>query len=489
MRKPIFSTILLVCCGVLALGLAALLIFNPITSDSYSELMQFVGRFHPVVLHLPIGMFCLLALMEVLVAFKVAPSLKPATGLVLVVAIVTTLFAVLTGFLLAYGGGSAEPLVMSHMKNGVLLGIASLALGALKLFDARKLALTSYKVVLVLSMVLLGFACHEGGSITHGRDYLTKYMPNAIRPIFGIELIEEEVFLSRDELIVFEHLIQPVVEQSCLSCHNPDKLKGELNFETYEGYLAGGELAPSVVPHDLDESELYYRITLPQDDDEFMPPDEKPPLSSEEVALFEWWIENGASKDAKVSEMSETSPELEAYISGVMEKMLSPEKRKELEEEQAKLYDALGELKKSVGVFIQPIASDSSQFAVLTHSISGDFGDGQLAKIAPYAENVVDADFSRTQLSDRSVDTLLKFTNLKSLNLNNTKLTGANLGKLAALENLETLNLYGSAIAKERLSELAKLTQLKKLYLYQTDLYDPLLLDQLRESLPDCELL
>ena len=262
------------CGSLVALGLLYLLFANPLDGQTEGELAQFFGRFHPVILHSPIGFVGLLVILECCSLSKKYSHFEVAVPLVLLLSILSTLGAVATGMLLAYGEGAASELALSHMRDGVLLALALLGLGACRLLrlDRRWL----YRGVLAVCVVFLSLASHQGGSLTHGSGYLTKYMPNGMRPLFGLERIESDLVENREDLIVFKHLVQPIVEQNCLSCHNPDKLKGELNLETYEGHLAGGEIGPAIVPFDTGESEFLFRVTLPQNDEEFMPPDEKP---------------------------------------------------------------------------------------------------------------------------------------------------------------------------------------------------------------------
>ena len=44
----------------------------------------------------------------------------------------------------------------------------------------------------------------------------------------------------------------------------------------------------------LEKSDLYRRITLPTDDEEFMPTDGKPALKPDEIKLIAEWIMAGA---------------------------------------------------------------------------------------------------------------------------------------------------------------------------------------------------
>src|SRR3546814_6064659 len=87
--------------------------------------------------------------------------------------------------------------------------------------------------------------------------------------------------------------------------------------------LAGGESGPSIVPGDPENSELYRRITLPEDHDEFMPAEGKTGFNEDQVALIRWWIEQGAPAtkllasmevESSVSRSEEHTSELQSLM-------------------------------------------------------------------------------------------------------------------------------------------------------------------------------
>ena len=166
--------------------------------------------------------------------------------------------------------------------------------------------------------------------------------------------------------------------------------------------------------------------------------------------------------------------------------MVSEEELERRRIERENLYLGLTKLHDEIGLIVIPIESEASEFSIETFAIQKTFDDSTLAKLVPYADKVVEANFSSTQLTDEALDSLLKFENLRSLNLSKTKIQGQQFNKLVALKNLESLNLYGTELSSERVSELSQLTQLKNLYLFQTELYEESVLAQLKESLPNC---
>src|SRR3546814_4980994 len=52
----------------------------------------------------------------------------------------------------------------------------------------------------------------------------------------------------------------------------------------------------------LFRSALYHRLLLPLEHEDHMPPNEKPQLSSSEIALIQYWVEDNANFEKPVAE-------------------------------------------------------------------------------------------------------------------------------------------------------------------------------------------
>jgi WD40 repeat protein/mono/diheme cytochrome c family protein len=87
--------------------------------------------------------------------------------------------------------------------------------------------------------------------------------------------------------------VYEVFAKNCNACHNPKELKGELNLETFEGLMKGGETGPAVVAGKPTES-LLLRL-IEQKTKPFMPPPKKgKKLSDAEIEGIRAWIAGGA---------------------------------------------------------------------------------------------------------------------------------------------------------------------------------------------------
>ena len=115
---------------------------------------------------------------------------------------------------------------------------------------------------------------------------LISVLPSSLR---GDESVEQSAGIS----VSFASQIRPLLSDKCFACHGPDEQtrEADLRLDVREEALAG----EAIVPGSPDESELLRRISLPQDDDEKMPPRAfHKDLTEAEVELFRLWIGQGA---------------------------------------------------------------------------------------------------------------------------------------------------------------------------------------------------
>ena len=260
------------------------------------DIVLFFGRFHPLILHLPICFLSLAFLLEILSRFERFRAYRPAVGLTLLLGAGSAAVAAILGYMLAQGGGYGEDLLSLHQWLGI--GTAVLAIVSFVLYQQRNkqanpaLDKAYVSTLSVMVLVLMG-AGHFGGSLTHGSDYLTQYMPNPLRKLAGMsekESKEIKPITNLEEAVVYTDIIYPIFDTRCVSCHNPDKKKGELMMHTAEALLEGGENGPIFEAGDPEKSEMLIRVHLPEEDEDHMPPDGKNQLTDEQVTLLTWWV-------------------------------------------------------------------------------------------------------------------------------------------------------------------------------------------------------
>jgi hypothetical protein len=86
-----------------------------------------------------------------------------------------------------------------------------------------------------------------------------------------------------------------LLEAKCVSCHHPEKTKGDLDMTTRETIMLGGEAGAAINLTQVEKSEILLRVRLPHDDDDIMPPSKKgTPLNEVEIEQLSAWIKAGA---------------------------------------------------------------------------------------------------------------------------------------------------------------------------------------------------
>ena len=91
----------------------------------------------------------------------------------------------------------------------------------------------------------------------------------------------------------FEKEIQPILEFHCVGCHDEVKTKGGLRFDRADLFLKGGDGGPAFVAGKPDESLMIELVSLPEDDDDIMPPKGRT-LTPAEIGKLKEWIQGGA---------------------------------------------------------------------------------------------------------------------------------------------------------------------------------------------------
>jgi hypothetical protein len=491
-RCSIIAPVLITFSGVLLIAVLAGLPFlaGPPTENGLPDLAKFIGRFHPVVLHLPIGMLVWVVVRELLNVFKKradATSSRTAMGFAAASAVV----AALLGFILYHSMPDYDrDLVERHLYGGLAFACTAVAAYVIKVWVDAKAGSGAvfYRIVLLASAGIMGFTSHDGASLTHGKGYLTDYAPEPLRRLLGMEPRKAaKPDAQAAEQSVYAGVIVPILEGKCYSCHNAEKQKGRFRMDDYELLLAGGKEGDGVIPGKSAESNIIVRVELPEDDDEHMPPEGKKDLEDHELMLVKWWIDNGASKDAMVKDLPADDD-----IKNAIAKIVPMSAEKPVEKPVVKVDDSLktlvAQLGKEFPAALQFEAQNSNNVVFTAAGLRDKFGDAELAKLGPVLPSMVSLDLSHTRVTDSGVRLLAGATGLKSLRLAKTEVTDASLPLLVNFPQLESLNLYGTRVTNDGIQQLAALTDLKKLYLWQSKV-DAAGVSALREKLPGCEII
>ena len=211
-------------------------------SSHSNDLVLFLGRLHPMLVHLPIGSLVLLGVLEVLARLPRFKDTAQSKRVILGFATAASAAAAGCGWLLSQSGGYDPQLLYWHR-------------------------LTGFGVVGACAVTLL--LCG----------------PNRQR---AYDMMQWRVFVD---------VVQPILQRRCSSCHGPEKQKADLRLDGLERLLQGGKSGPAIVAGNANESPMIQRLLLPPSHDDHMPPEDKPQPTPAEIGLLQWWINSGASDD------------------------------------------------------------------------------------------------------------------------------------------------------------------------------------------------
>ena len=257
----------------------------------------------------------------------------------------------------------------------------------------------------------------------------------------------------------FTARVAPVLEKHCVGCHGPDKDKAGLRLDTFEHALRGGDVGEVITPGDVKGSEIFRRITLPESDEEVMPGDGKPLLSRDEIKIIELWIGSGASATKPLADFP-TAPV--PQLANAPHVPLAPDWRPHAA--------AIAALENELGVKLVPRSQRATDGLILrTASAPRRCDDTALAKLAPVAALIVDAELARTQVTDAGLHALAAWENLRSLDLTRTSISSAGLAAIVNLGKLEKLNLTETAVDDSGVAQLKSVPGLRRVWLFGTN--------------------
>jgi len=434
-------------------------------------LADFIGHFHPVVVHLPIGILLIAVLVYFLAQSAKYHILRPAVPLLLFWGMLSAVLACLTGLLLSTTDEYDSGVVANHQWLGIATAVVSLA-GYLM---ARKnFKYTSWLVAALVLMIT--FTGHLGGTLTHGDGYLTAAFENysgsrEIKPIANVQ-----------DALVYEDVIQPILATKCYGCHGSRKQKGGLRLDGKDFILKGGKDGEVIVAGDAAASELVNRLFLSNENEDHMPPKEKPQPSAAQKDLIKWWIASGAPFDKKVRDLEQPS-DVTHVLAGLSKNADHSNPSSSIPETpvDAAQAEILADLKNH-GVVVLPVGQNSNYLSA--NLINADISNDSVMNLLA----AIDDQLAWLKTGPKAVGTaqLKRIGQLKvltRLHIGNLKSSQDGLQHLSELKNLQYLNVTRATITRETVSALKNLSSLKNLYFFQCAIPAEYYVD-LRNSLP-----
>jgi uncharacterized membrane protein len=456
--------------GLLALApiliVLVLLVFFPPDGNERAKWAQFIGRFHLLVVHFPIALFLLVPVLELAGRNSRFSYLRLSVGFVLGLATIGAIAAVALGWCLARSGGYSGPILTQHMWGGISLAAVCWLCWMLRGSEDRPGIRFAYSAALAIGVVLVVWTGYRGGQLSQGEDHLTEDMPLRMRHSLGLS--DARLAISSSGANTFYGArVEPIFAARCFSCHGRQKHKANLRLDSYSSLMRGGKNGLVVRAGNVQASELFRRITLPRDHDDFMPKGGKGPLSAGQVKLIELWITAGASgtlpsdaiKDAIDGSMvpavvaEVTFEEIDAAAVITRRAQVAPE---------------LVRLQKRFPNILEYESRGSADLILNASILGAKFGDNDLAALSPLAEHITVADFSRTAITDRSASAINGMKRLRVLRLVHTRITDTTVQSLGALDQLESMSVFDTQVTPAALPTIAGLPRLAHCYVGRT---------------------
>ena len=428
-----------------------------------SSIAEFIGHFHPVLVHLPIGILLMGLLLQWLSQKEIYKHLQSAVPLVFLCGAITALISAITGYLLRSDDYDAT-LVNWHMGMGIGVVLTSSLLYA----KERNLRIAIHKKVLSAGLfVLIMITGHLGGSLTHGSDYITGPLTSIfIRDTTSNAIIKP--LPNVQEALVYSEVIRPILRTKCYACHGANKQKGGLRMDDTLRLIKGGKDGKVIEPYRADDSEMIRRLLLPVDDQDHMPPKEKPQPTEGQIDLIHWWISQGAGFVKKVKELEQTD-KIKPILLALQQISVVQKTSTYIPEAIVEKADetAMEQLQQR-GVSILPIAQNSNYLTVnfVTDTL---ITKEDLQSLLALKKQVVWLKMGFTNVSNENMSVIGQLINLTRLNLEHTPVSDEGLKPLQSIQNLQYLNLVDTKVTTQGVLQLAGLKLLESLFLYRTN--------------------
>lgn len=420
---------------------------------------EIISHFHPVLVHLPIGILLLAILFHWLSTKEKYAAVSAAIPIAYLAGAITAAMSCVTGYLLAGSGEYDETTLNLHQWMGIIVAFSA-ATGYL---FSRNNNPQQLKWVSILLLFLITVTGHLGGTLTHGEGYLWKGDGETKKD----SAHAAKTIANAQEAIVYKDIIQPMLEQKCYNCHAATKQKGGLRLDSEEWMIKGGKNGKVMVAGSIDSSEMYKRVVLDPIEEKHMPPKGKPQLNEQERVLLQWWIQSGANFSKKSKDFAQT-PAIKAALSALEKAEIVVTKRADVpEQEVSKANEATLDALRNSAVTINEISEKSNWLSAnFVNCIK--WNGAVEKKMTALKDQLIWLKIPSAKLDESNWKTIAGLTNLRRLSAEHSNITDKDLVQLNNLSQLQYLNLVDTKVTAKGLVQLKGLTSLKDLYLSQT---------------------
>jgi len=430
----------------------------------FGTIIEFLGHFHPLLVHLPIGILLLGIGFDVLSTRPNFEYLKPVISLTYGLGALSAWASCGSGYLLSLDGDYAVNALQQHLWSGIITAILGTLAWWISFNAATAIKTLRFRpffaIILLLSISISG---HLGGSLTHGENYLfetaTAKKVKTRAPIANVQ-----------EAAVYAEVVAPIFAEKCETCHGAGKQKGKLRMDGIDFLKKGGKSKKPLFPDASHPGNglVLTRVQLPIEEDLHMPPKQKPQLNTDENTLIAWWIKSGASFDKKVKDLPQSDAvkkALERLQNATQSVDAAPTDPYAGIQVKAADPSAIKALNKH-HVLVLPVGQNSNLLSA-NFVNAGKITPELLQLLQPIRQQLVWVRLSDAKLNDEALKVIGELPNLTKLYLDHTALSDNGLNQLSGLKHLQFLNVAGCKISAKGLLQLKALPKLRQVFLFE----------------------
>lgn len=426
----------------------------------HQRMTEILGHFHPLFVHLPIGILMLVFAASFFPKAK-WDLMKSFITLALIITASSAILACLSGYMLSRSGEYDQEIVNKHLWLGMATAVLSLIC----------LAIPTYQRPLVwLTTLVMAVAGHYGGTLTHGEGYLFSSVVEKEQTEDSSDttpIISQNLIAKKDSGVQvkihspFLNDIKPILQQKCYSCHSSLKKKGGLRLDTEAFILKGGKNGKIISPKNPANSTLYTHLVLPEDDELHMPPKGKKQLTSKEINTIERWIVMGASFTTTTETIAATSSTTIPKENHINSSPSLPVKPVDvfIDVVDTKSLDKMG-------LITEQNEKGLSINFVNIKTITPDMVD----EIKKYNANISELKLNAQQQVDEFLTALPVLPQLKKINLSRSSVSNKGIEQIKKFPKLEKIHLYETSISDEAIVSLSAANALKELFIWKTNI-------------------
>ena len=227
------------------------------------------------------------------------------------------------------------------------------------------------------------------------------------------------------------------------------------------------------------DSEILYRILLPADHEDHMPPAKEEQLTKDELMILQHWFELGAEERLQYSDL-----EPQSELAGVVKQMLSSRASNDwlsLPSVSDADLEKLGTDYCTIRRMHQH--ANALQVLVFPHN---PYDSRLFQNLKKISKNVVELSLLNVPLSKEEMKVLGFFNSLEMLNIRDCSFSDDDFNQLEGLNNLKVLKASNTTIGDMAISGIQNFTQLTQLYAYNTKLTESGV-EKLKSKMPNLQ--